>query len=436
MGYKLSYYNFYLEDNESRRYIYNARQDTINLINASVSEEDLIKSGVLVKGGKCEMEEFEYTSTKEKYCHDTLWLTINPTMACNFRCPYCFVEHAPKTTMDRKTADRLIEFIYKRLGTFRKIFVLWFGGEPTLAVPTISYLSNHLISMCSLHGKKYEARCITNGYKISHDMCKEFKRIGITSIQVTIDGDREAHNRTRFTKTDHDTYTTIMGGIKIAQQYFRRVDVRINTAKSNVHSVTGVLRDLKDRGLDTDNVRPYLGQVTGRENGKNTEDTDFFDNQKFAKVVVDFEERAICDGCLCKDTVRSATTHRLHHCMTDLKNSYVVGAKGELYKCIWDIGDKEFELGTIFDEENIELDIQIHYMMTSAFKDPECRKCKFISLCSGGCLKRTELDYKYRCCVLKEEFEKAMRLRMGVKALRQIDKECFPMLRNYPQGIV
>ena len=74
-----------------------------------------------------------YARRAARFDTAALGLTICPTLACNFRCGYCF-EHsqADGLTMSAETIDRLLDFI----GSFKdvnRVALAWYGGEPTLA---------------------------------------------------------------------------------------------------------------------------------------------------------------------------------------------------------------------------------------------------------------------------------------------------------------
>lgn len=73
-----------------------------------------------------------------------LHLTINPTLACNFGCPYCFeATHSPYF-MTNEVEDAVIAFIQKKTQV-TDLHVTWFGGEPLLAFDRIVSLSKRML---------------------------------------------------------------------------------------------------------------------------------------------------------------------------------------------------------------------------------------------------------------------------------------------------
>ena len=117
---KASHYNFYLDlfKDKSHGVIYNTNSGAVLMIRDRniwnfltleegplPDEEDLLP---LVDAGVCvESFEEEFGRIRARYEHavyhsDTLHITILPTEACNFACPYCFVGEKTPTFMSNE----------------------------------------------------------------------------------------------------------------------------------------------------------------------------------------------------------------------------------------------------------------------------------------------------------------------------------------------
>ena len=94
-----------------------------------------------------------------------LGLTICPTLACNFRCPYCF-EQARSGLMSQEVQDSIVAFAQANMEKFalNRLTVTWFGGEPLLCPDIIESLSARLMEVCQKLGARYEAGIFTNGW--------------------------------------------------------------------------------------------------------------------------------------------------------------------------------------------------------------------------------------------------------------------------------
>jgi uncharacterized protein len=72
--------------------------------------------------------------TADRFQHFHLNLTIAPTTACNFSCPYCFEKGVDVKTMTEETMKKTVSFIIDRAAiTNNRVKIEWYGGEPLLA---------------------------------------------------------------------------------------------------------------------------------------------------------------------------------------------------------------------------------------------------------------------------------------------------------------
>jgi len=114
---------------------------------------------------KLKLMELRYQRNAACFSTGYVGLTICPTLACNFACPYCF-EHSQSdaTVMDNRTIEALIAFI-KKHNDARHLSVSWYGGEPTLAFSVIETLTEKFIEAFPDYA---DAGIVTNGYLLDH----------------------------------------------------------------------------------------------------------------------------------------------------------------------------------------------------------------------------------------------------------------------------
>jgi uncharacterized protein len=100
-----------------------------------------------------------------------LSLTIAPTLACNFRCTYCY-QTRPARTMNKEVEEAVRELVRARLREGQSLFVTWFGGEPLLAMDTVERLSMAFIKICRQKKARYSASIVTNGFLLDADTAR------------------------------------------------------------------------------------------------------------------------------------------------------------------------------------------------------------------------------------------------------------------------
>lgn len=70
-------------------------------------ESALLEGGMLVEDDKDEFAELLIRNKIERFADSNLTLTIAPTMACNFCCPYCYEKGREYITMSETVQDQL-----------------------------------------------------------------------------------------------------------------------------------------------------------------------------------------------------------------------------------------------------------------------------------------------------------------------------------------
>ena len=92
--------------------------------------------------------------------------------------------------------------------------------------------------------------------------------------------------------------------------------------------------------------------------------------------------------------------------MANLINGFVIGPKGEMYKCWEDIGIREREIGSVVDNKFRNNTLFHQYMLHGTFtEDKKCLNCGLLPICSGGCSKdRIENKYAGKNKVLCDHF--------------------------------
>ena len=108
---------------------------------------ELIKRGYLVPK-ECDedyMVKIKMTEMilDERYLH----LIIMPTEQCNFRCKYCY-ETFEKGKMSKALQDAIIKYVKKNILNYVGLSVVWFGGEPLMALDVVENLSENFIKIC------------------------------------------------------------------------------------------------------------------------------------------------------------------------------------------------------------------------------------------------------------------------------------------------
>jgi len=306
-------------------------------------------------------------------------LVLVPTLNCNFNCPYCFEREKRVSSMSDQTVDNLINFI-KSLGNLTELTLTWYGGEPLLAYPTIEKILNRIHEEVPVKVKSHSL--ITNGYLFNEEIVHLFQKYPLNTIQITLDGVKERHNRLRALKaTNAPTFDKIQESIDLVVNRLPETElhIRVNIDKNNVDDFFQINNDIhaKYKGK---NILVYPG-IIRLENAEKTNLVEpAFGRWETANLLYELYSKGILDGDI-YPVQRVART-----CCALCVNSYIIGPMGEIYKCWNDVSDRSKIVGYIDKSEITNKKLYYRYHLGCAwYNDPTCKKCFFLPICNGKC---------------------------------------------------
>src|SRR5205085_5347487 len=128
-----------------------------------------------------------------------------------------------------------------------KTFVLtFFGGEPLLNLPVIYLISERASAMARARGVKLLLNIITNGLLLTPEVVDRLLPYGLNGVKITLDGDRETHDRMRPLRGRQGTFDRIV-------ENMRRVAPKVaitlggNFDETSADSFPALLDFLKDQ---------------------------------------------------------------------------------------------------------------------------------------------------------------------------------------------
>lgn len=402
---------------EVDRYHYNFLEQTQKnpqLVNSDIDDQFLSllqEKKVIVKEGEEQHCLIERQYKRNTICFDNvhLVLSICPTLGCNFRCPYCF-EHMQQdmTMMNAETVNQLIAFI-KSFIKIRSLSITWYGGEPTIN-PAFNVVREITKRIKKLDIDFREAGLITNAYLLGEEKINQLNELNIKTVQITIDGHQEIHDSRRVLANGRPTFQRIMDNIdKLMNSSFNgNCNIRVNLDRTNLSSFFDIRKYLLKR-FNGKNLYVYAGNVDTSPDhlyDKNcnlcTEEWTELSVEQFQHFNISPREGIYPLGAI------------FNICSANTRNSFVIGPKGELYKCLEDVGNKRMVVGSIFQDNHIsnaEL-VALYSIGTDPYLDKECIECNVFPICGGGCANRrlrakhfNEDGLKY-CSLYKENIVK------------------------------
>lgn len=363
------------------------------------------KGGYIIADDVNELDIIKFRNFYGKFANSQLSLTVLPNFNCNFACPYCYEGKTQAKSNMGTMDDDVKEAIYKQVKISaearRNIGLAWYGGEPTLSKDIIMEMSKKIIDICKKYNVVYTSSMTSNGYLFDNSFVKAMNNLQIKSVQITIDGQPEVHNKFRKLKNGMETFDKIIENIKKIKSHGIKVNIRVNITKANVEYFERLLDVLCTRGLSDCQVIPSA--VVPYENAA----TNILDNcltsEDFAKKLLEYRAMMF-ERKLQFNNFPYNSNLKQNYCYADNVGSYSIDPKGNIYKCWIDVGVAERSLGNIknFGERDLitAAEKSSYYMFWSPFNYEQCKQCEILPMCTGGCPHRGIMNNDQPTCDL------------------------------------
>ena len=308
-------------------------------------------------------------------------ITVVLNMDCNFACVYCYEgEMKGPLYMNDETADHLVEFIRDHFPDHKKSLVIdFYGGEPLLSLGLIKSISKRLKSFTGSRGASYGFTLVTNGSLFTRKVAQELARLGLTNVQITLDGPAENHNKYRPFKSGAESFDTL---IKNIQETCDLVKIGIvgNFDKKNYKGFYQLLDDLEWAGLTPDRISSIkFAPITKRPEG-DISPVDYKAGCMSSNEPWLLEAEAFLRGEILRRGFNTPKAGPIF-CAVENKSYYVVHFDGVIYKCPGFIGKEGFEVG---DLRTGVRDYSTPYRL-GTWKNGDCADCEYLPMCFGGC---------------------------------------------------
>ena len=135
----------------------------------------------------------------------------------------------------------------KKNKLLKYFYLSFFGGEPLIYFQqAVAPLLEGASKIFKDSGILFGAGFTTNGYLITQDKIKFFKKHSVTDFQITLDGNKEFHNKVRYINSSKGSYEKIISNIKLLARNKFNVIMRINFTGDNLTSCLDIPNDFLD----------------------------------------------------------------------------------------------------------------------------------------------------------------------------------------------
>lgn len=391
---KQSKYNCILQDSTGM-VIYNAATDQLvaltpqlaNIFNEGKAAPEKVKAqhaelydhllqkGIFVCDDADETE--TYIRKREEYERSSgeYTITINPTLACNMSCWYCYESHKNMPAMSADVKQSVLLLIDKLLADnkLKKLNLSFFGGEPLLYFDKVVVdIINHAKMQCKAFDAKLSIHFTTNAYLLTDSVLKQLEGLDV-SFQITIDGGKQVHDSVRKTKGGEPTYARIVEHIHQTLSRGFSVGVRFNYTAKSIPSFIDVVKDFSHLQQEQKQLVNFTFQRVWQDNEGDASQVE----QQVEHIERAFEQAGLF--------VNNAKSYIVPYCYADDVNTAVVNYNGDLFKCTArDFATKSKE-GTLAADGTLRWNERLRKRMSIRHGSDTCLQCRIYPICHGGC---------------------------------------------------
>ena len=382
----------------------NDKFEALKSLNLSQVFSDEEVSLLLDMGFITERDEYGFICESRKKYYDKqeqtdFHLTILTTSDCNARCYYCYERGVKKQPMTFAVAQQVYNHILENRNG-KDVCLHWFGGEPLYNAEVIDYICGKLKE----EGIKYSSNMITNGFLIGENKSKIINSWNLQRVQITIDAVGEEYNKIKnFIYKGVDAFETVINNIELLLNNDVYVAIRINYDPNKIENAKNTLKYIHKKFGNHSKLNVYCAWI---EDDKILRPQQWIDT---THPIVELYSMLIDFGYITR-LEDLAIRPRLLNCGIHWKDFAVINVDGQLFKCQAAImNENQSSFGSIYDGVTKVENKRI--WESTDFPYEECRECRCLPICQGGCkFKAINNQKDYVCTNIKTCVEEVVKL--------------------------
>lgn len=273
--------------------------------------------------------------------------------------------------MTEEVAERIERFIMNNIKKLNLLHITWFGGEPLLSLKWVERLNSRFANLCQENGIEFKSHLVTNGFLLSPQIAQRLKKSFVQTVQITLDGPKEIHDKRRFLKNGKGTFDKIMENVCSSIKIFGKFNfgIRINIDHSNLEKTKYLLDLMEEKGLK-DEILVDFGQLefftTDASWGSEIKSY-CITSSEFAEILPILYKELRIRGFKFPRPQRPG----ISNCVAEVLNAFVVGPNGELYKCWRETGNGNNVVGHITPDGTLSCNPTLYrWLSFEPFDDP------------------------------------------------------------------
>ena len=352
---------------------------------------DLIYRGFVTPSAQNQYNDIATSDKTFKKDNPFIHLTIMMSESCNFSCNYCNQgQDKEKAVLTQEVVNEICSYVSQTSCSGSEVDISWFGGEPLLHLDELIRYSNLIENVSNQSGATYKGRVLTNGFLLTRKNAEKLYSNNIRVAQVSFDGDKIAHDQSRYAHKGTGTYDLILANLKetlVTLPPDFKISLRVNVSSANADTLINLVNDLELKGFNNfKNFVVYWGHIydptrSDIDDALNISDI-LLDHKSFGKIELEMNKLLREKSFRASHTVNETRGN----CIATQSNSFVIRPNGDLHKCYIPVSNKTNSCGSVFDiNAAFASGTYQKWNDWSAFSEDNCSGCKLLASCRGGC---------------------------------------------------
>ncbi|MFO0667519.1 MAG: radical SAM protein [Polyangiaceae bacterium] len=161
-------------------------------------------------------------------------VTFVLTHDCNLGCSYCYAGKKFRKSMSPEVRDQALALAFAGLRSGSKLSLCYFGGEPTLEWELLVDTARKARDLAGAKGIALQQSVTTNGTTLTDARVAQLGELGVY-IALSIDGNREAHERERPMMGGKSSFDEVFRGLSCLLRAGRSFDTISVVTPTNAH---------------------------------------------------------------------------------------------------------------------------------------------------------------------------------------------------------
>lgn len=326
-------------------------------------------------------------------------IILKPTYDCNLRCQYCYLNNDTKTQKEGFDVDFAKKIVLQLKELYkdnhhRKINFIWHGGEPLLW-GIDNYRTIFSFMKRELSGYNYRNSIQTNLTLINEayiDLFVEYK----VHVGFSLDGPREIHDRQRVDICGKGSFDVVMDNLQRCRKKGLSLGCIVVGTKKHIGNIPKLYEFMVNNSLSF-KFNPIFksgeAKCHDEEYGITAEEYAQMTIELFDLWYKDTRHHIIESNLV--EIASNLATGKPGGCLFGENcqdNFFAISPVGDVVPCgrFCDVESRLYAYGNLYQESLAEILAKIKtsqiYQRAEYIKQSDCGKCRFFSVCHGGCL--------------------------------------------------